>query len=134
MHEKITAIREVHDIKPSNNKYQSYDGFEIETEDQTIQVLIDNEQSCCENWGYLSSDDDLEDFVGATLVDIRLTDTGLNERMVEAGQYLDEGDIIFVTFRTDRGVFQLAVYNGHNGYYGHHVRIVSEQMNLSAGV
>lgn len=134
MYEKILAIREVQDIEPEDSRYRSYDGYEIETEDQTIQVLIDNMQSCCEDWGYLSSDDNLEDFVGSTLVEIRLTDTGLNERMVEAGQHLDEGDIVFVTFRTDKGFFQLAVYNGHNGYYGHNVRIVSEQVNLSAGV
>ena len=32
-------------------------------------------------------------------------------------------DIQFINFETDRGVFQLTVYNTHNGYYGHDIFI-----------
>ena len=53
-----------------------------------------------------------------------LTDTALNTKMVEAKEDIYEtGGIQFVTFNTDRGAFQLAVYNAHNGYYGHEILI-----------
>lgn len=32
-------------------------------------------------------------------------------------------DCIFVDIKTDCGTLQLAVYNSHNGYYGHEVLI-----------
>lgn len=111
-----------------------YDGYQIDTSEQTIQVLIDNGQSCCESWGYLASDDDLSAFVGAELRELAIVDEGMNTRMVEAGQSLDEGGIVFVNFVTDRGVFQIACYNGHNGYYGHEVHILSKQMQQAIGV
>ena len=34
------------------------------------------------------------------------------------------GGIQFVDFVTDRGTFQLAVYNSHNGYYGHGILVL----------
>lgn len=114
--------------------YSNYDGYEVETDEQTIHVLIDNDQSCCEDWGYLASDDDLSAFIGAELHSLGVVDEGMNTRMVEAGQSLDEGGIVFVNFVTDRGVFQIACYNGHNGYYGHEVHILSKQIQEAIGV
>lgn len=32
--------------------YSSMDGYKVETDKHTFHVLIDNEQSCCESWGY----------------------------------------------------------------------------------
>jgi hypothetical protein len=107
---------------------RSMDGYEVKTEKHTIRVLIDNGQSCCESWGYFSSDDDLSGFVGADLRDIELTDKALKVESLpnDVVSYDDKtkidiygGGIQFVTFKTDRGDFQLAVYNSHNGYYGH---------------
>jgi len=146
--EIIKSISEVKDVKQGsvgagggiiNNLaailgYGEYDGYEVVTDAQTIHVLIDNGQCCCESWGYLASDDDLSAFVGATLHGIALVDKGMNTRMVEAGQSLDEGGIVFVNFDTDRGLLQLACYNGHNGYYGHEVHIISNQITQAIGV
>src|SRR6185437_12398098 len=103
--------------------FDNMDGYEVETDQHVYRVLISNEQSCCESWGYLASDDDLTPFIGAELREVRLTDTALNTARVEASDYYgdDAGGIQFVDFVTDRGTFQLAVYNGHNGYYGHGV-------------
>lgn len=103
------------------------DGYVVETDQHTYRVLISNEQSCCESWGYLASEDDLKPYIGAELREVRLTDTALNtERVEQSDYYEDEGGIQFVDFVTDRGTFQLAVYNGHNGYYGHGVLVVKD--------
>lgn len=108
--------------------YSSMDGYKIETDKHTVHVLIDNGQSCCESWGYFSSEDNLQQFIGAELTDIKLTDVALNKKGVEeSGYYEDCGGIQFVDFETEKGVFQLAVYNAHNGYYGHGIVIAKDK-------
>lgn len=97
------------------------DGYHITTDGHSIHVLIDNGQSCCESWGYFASEDDFAAFIGAELREVKLTDTALHQERVEASGYYggDAGGIQFVDFVTSQGTFQLAVYNAHNGYYGH---------------
>ena len=140
--EKIISIKEIEDfeiesvssLKDKNGVRggDSMDGYEIVTDEHTYRVLIDNEQSCCEEWGYLSSEDDLDKFLGAKLKDIKFTDTALNQKKVSdtcGTDDFDEGGIIFVDFETTNGVLQLAVYNGHNGYYGHGI-LVTKDMKI----
>lgn len=107
----------------------SFDGYEVKTENATYRILIENEQNCCESWGYFSSDDNYEDFIGKDLVDVSLTDTALNQQKVqESGWYDDEGGIQFVDFKfSDGSVLQFAVYNAHNGYYGHSIYVIKDE-------
>jgi hypothetical protein len=144
---KIKAIQEIHNykIQPVSQMegkggrlgmsqmitalcgYSDMDGYKVETENHVIHVLIDNGQSCCESWGYFESEDDLQAFVGAELKEINLTDKALNQQKFEqSGYYEDSGGIQFVDFVTDKGTFQLAVYNAHNGYYGHGIVIAKD--------
>ncbi len=127
MKEIIISVEEVFNL---GEKYNQFDGYKITTDKQEIFVLISNGQSCCEQWGYLSSNDGLEDFSGAELLKLELVDEALNKQQIkdEFKYGLDEGSIIFVNFETDRGTFQLAVYNNHNGYYGHNIKITSNQL------
>lgn len=108
--------------------YQDMDGYKVVTEDHEMAVLIDNGQSCCESWGYFSSDDDLQQYIGAELKEVNLVDVALNVKKVEdnGANFLDEGGIQFVNFVTDKGTFQLAVYNVHNGYYGHGIVVAKD--------
>ena len=108
--------------------YSSMDGYKVETEDHTYCVLIDNGQSCCESWGYFCSEDDYNQFIGANLIEVNLTDVALKTIKVESSDYYDGecGGIQFVNFVTDKGVFQLAVYNSHNGYYGHGIVVAKD--------
>ena len=109
---------------------RSMDGYEVKTTKHTFFLLIDNDQSCCESFGYFSSDDNLKDHVGAELKDIEMTDTSLSTKTHEEVKYLDEGGVQFVTFKTSRGDFQLAVYNAHNGYYGHGILFTKDDKIL----
>lgn len=143
---KIITIEEIHDFTLGNNAPvngkngsqlgltgmlnilgggRSMDGYKISTVKHNIYILIDNYQSCCENWGYIQSEDDLNYYIASSIKDIKLTDIALNQKMIdfEKEGYFDEGGIQFVDFETSRGSFQLAVYNGHNGYYGHGIII-----------
>lgn len=113
INEVIKSIREVND---------DWEGYEVTTNGRMIRVCISNSSSCCESWGHLSSDDDLQQYVGANLRSVTSVDKALNTK-TDPGD-IDEGTVYFVNFNTDRGKFQLAVYDAHNGYYGHSVEIV----------
>ncbi len=120
----------IQEIKAVEEDYR--EGYEVTTNFQVISLLIDNQQNCCESWGYFWSNDNPQDFIGATLRDITLTDTLLNtEKLGDIGG-LDEGGVMFVTLDTDKGQLQFVAYNGHNGYYGHTATVKSRQLSHSA--
>lgn len=133
MIEVIAKIEEISNYRDENVRYGA-DGYAITTNKQMIRLLIDNDQDCCEQWGYLMSEDDLSKFIGSSLLDITITDTALSTIQFE--QYLgpedmDAGGMMFVNINTDRGLLQFVAYNAHNGYYGHEAHVISEQLNHS---
>ncbi len=79
--------------------------------DNTTLVIWDGGQSCCES-RYMTTDDDLSDFSGATLLDMELksVDSMDDNWSVHEIQFLD--------VKTSEGVFTMANHNEHNGYYG----------------
>ena len=75
--------------------------------------VFDAGQNCCEN-RYMHSDDDLNYYTSSKL---------LNIEVAEGAEKIDEisGDCqesMFLHITTTRGVFVVANYNEHNGYYG----------------
>lgn len=126
--EKILSIEEIIDFKPG--KYNEYDGYKISTTENDYFILIDNDQQCCENWGYFSTNDNIQDFIGKTLLGVELTSTALDNAKVQVGD-LDYGGIQFVNFKcTDGNTLQFAVYNAHNGYYGHRIRVMVNKKDM----
>lgn len=129
MNEKIVVISNYQNTRG----YLSVAGFEVVTNDQRIKLYIEDNQDCCELWGYFWCNDNPQDFVGATLWELSLTDTALNTQMIEnnGADYLDAGEIMFVNFNTSKGVLQFVAYNSHNGYYGHTATVESKQLKHS---
>ena len=124
---KIKGIEEVYGVKLSPYRAEC-EGYKVETEENTFQVLIGSRQQCCEDYGYFGSDDDLTYFVGTNLLEVNLTDTALNKKSLEIGNELSRfAGIQFVDFVTSKGTFQLAVYNDHNGYYGHSIYVTKNE-------
>ena len=76
-------------------------------------ILWDDGQSCCE-YRYMVCDDkqDLQQFVGATLVGFEIKEAP--ELPLEYGAH----EVQFLDVKTSKGVFQCATHNEHNGYYG----------------
>lgn len=127
--EKIISISDERNFKiPDGDKWQDYEGFIIETDKQKIYVGISNHSGCCESWGHVHSEDSLEQFVGAGLKSIAVIDTDRNAKALERIGDVYDGGMMFVNFETSEGLFQLAVYNSHNGYYGHQAKVHSEQL------
>lgn len=133
--EKILSIEEVIDSRESED-YYGWDGYKITTSQQSIFLLIDNSQNCCESWGYMVSEDDLSYFIGAELLSIeRVKEDGeIIESLKSAQPRYDNGDAVFVNVNTSRGKLQFALYNHHNGYYGHTVSISSKQVSFTEWV
>lgn len=115
--------------------HSSMEGFRVVTDEHELLVLIDDQQSCCESWGSVHSADELDYYIGAALREVRLTDTALNQTIVDrhgCGEYgFDGGGIQFVDLDTSAGKFQLAVYNNHNGYYGHGIVVALDMVPLA---
>ena len=133
MSERITEIREY----SGQHEYCVEGGFQIVTTEQTITLAIDDEASCCEQWGYFLTEDDPSKFVGAELRGVRLTDVNRSHRKFETDWnaeedentvHLDDGEVMFADIETDRGILQFVAYNAHNGYYGHTARISARQL------
>lgn len=129
--ETILAITEVesHPLKHPIGYEIHCDGYEITTDKQNILVLIENDQLHCERWGYICTNDDIKEFIGANLLSINLTDIALSNTNLPAADWSNNMEIQFVNLHTDKGLLQLAVYNAHNGYYGHSIYVQSIQLN-----
>jgi len=119
MREIIEKIEELENVKI--DKYCNYDGFSIKTNQNTYILAISNYQNCCESWGYSSSNDNFNEYIGAELLSIEITDDELKTEEVKNDRYSYdiEENVMFLTLHTSNGKLQFAVYNGHNGYYGH---------------
>ncbi len=81
-------------------------------EDGYTLKLFDAGQSCCED-RYMQTDDDLEYYVGADLLDAEIKSAPETE-----GEYGDVHEIEFLEIKTSLGSFTMANHNEHNGYYG----------------
>jgi hypothetical protein len=87
------------------------DKLKFDFTDGAAMVLFDNGQSCCED-RYMTTDDELQDFVGATLLGAKAADYD----EVPAGE--DVHEIAFLHIATSKGVFTMQTHNKHNGCYG----------------
>ena len=123
-------MEEIIDIKEFDNDDEQKAGYKITTNKQEIIISISNGQNCCENWGYITSEDYFPDFFGAELLGIILVNTELKkDTLLGIDFYDDEENCLFVNVETSKGTIQFILYNSHNGYYGHSVLIKSTQLN-----
>lgn len=87
--EIIKNITEVSDVYFNDDKWDTYDGYCIETDSRQLYFVIDNVQGCCEKWGYLSSEDDFGSFIGSELKNVYVTDTKLETIVPKMEEDLD---------------------------------------------
>ena len=128
MDEVILSIEETSFTGGSQGWETIYEGFLITTNKQQIRMGIDNDGKCCENWGFFMTNDDLQEFIGARLLEVKIVDACLN---VEKAPDIYEGDVMFVNFETSHGTLQFTAYNEHNGYYSHEVVVKCSQLDTS---
>lgn len=127
--EQIKAITEI----TEGEGWDVMSGYEVITDQQRITLLIDDQASCCERFGYFWCNDDLQEFVGSDLREITITDTALNEvymrqNEVDPNDKWFWGGVMFVNLETSEGTLQFVAYNEHNGYYGHEATVRSKQL------
>ena len=108
----------VNTVKNSLNKTiekvwldEETDRLNFKFTDGTGMYLFDDGQSCCEH-RYMVTADDLTEYADAKLLDVELKDAPDQED--EYGVH----EVQFLDVKTDKGVFQMANHNEHNGYYG----------------
>ena len=126
-------IKSIEYFQPFEGEYKGMEGYKIVTDKQEILILINNSQQCCEEWGYeacsekgiLETQDDLDDYIGAEILDIEIVDTekDIYKRLTDRVYRFYSSNAEFVNVKTSKGKLQFAVYNAHNGYYGHKIYI-----------
>jgi hypothetical protein len=99
-----------------------YVGFVIETSSGCIGVGIQEGRKCCESYGYLSSLDNFDDFIDSQVLSVSVVDSALNLTTLKLKE-VQADNCIFVNIETTKGLFQITVYNEHNGYYAHDVYV-----------
>lgn len=125
---KIIEIKS--DVEFQQNSYKGYDGYEIKLDNGVSYFVgISNKQQCCESWGYFDTLDDLNELIGLELRDIVFTDSNRSNSYVS--EFTSEHGVeiescLFVTINTNKGSYQLVLYNEHNGYYSHDVVLVKQ--------
>jgi hypothetical protein len=81
----------------------------------------DEARFCCER-RFMTTDDDLPYYVGATLLNIAIRDGGeIALGAMESNARIWGAEVrafLFLVVTTDRGTFSANTYNEHNGYYG----------------
>lgn len=117
---KLGKIKNIREITEG-----SMEGYLVETKKYTVKLLIDTTQNCCESSGYLSSSDDLDYFIGAELLDVKEVDSAdlIKSPYIDDSHEGEGGGTIFINLNTSKGELQFAVYNYHNGFYSHTVRV-----------
>lgn len=126
-------IKLIEYFQPFEGEYKGMEGYKIVTDKQEILILINNSQQCCEEWGYeacsekgiLETQDDLDDYIGAEILDIEIVDTekDIYKNLTDRVYRFYSSNAEFVNIKTSKGKLQFAVYNAHNGYYGHKIYI-----------
>ncbi len=81
----------------------TFDEFKVE--------FYDDGQSCCES-RYMTTDDDISEFIGAIFNSVEIKETESIDTEFE------EHEIEFLQFNTSKGDITFASHNEHNGYYG----------------
>lgn len=87
------------------------DNLYINFTDNTALRIWDGGQSCCEH-RYMVCDDDLTEYVGATLTNV------ISKPASFVDEDYDVHETMFIDFETTNGVFTIVNHNSHNGYYG----------------
>jgi hypothetical protein len=97
------------------------DALHFEFLDCDTLKISDDGQSCCER-RYMTTDDNLQDYVGATFLGIELKEAPDIED--EYGEH----EVLFLEIKTSKGCFTMATHNEHNGYYsGFSIRMTENE-------
>ena len=124
MSEVILQITDNCNIKfRTGNSEESIGGYIVTTTQNEYIIGITNDVLCCENFGYLSTPDDISEFINSELLTVEITDSDCYKKTAMFDRDMYE-NTFFIDFVTTNGTFQLMVYNTHNGYYGHNVYVL----------
>lgn len=119
MNNSIFSGLSIVDINPFHEEYE-LDGVKIDFDnDKSLVFGISNDQDCCEEWVYKVDDEDVSNYIGAKIHSIEIVDHYVSTQLEEIGAC--ETDCYFLNVMTTKGELNFAVYNIHNGYYGHRV-------------
>lgn len=103
-------------------------------DDNNTLDIWDNGQNCCER-RYMTTDDNLAEYVGARLLNI-----AVKPCIIPPAEWMEDDsgdchDIEFLEVMTTKGAFTMTNHNEHNGYYaGFDVRLEDDTTRRDDGI
>ena len=114
----------------------------LDTEKQIstkIKFIMDNTEQCCEEFGFIETHENIEEFKNQEIKYVSLVDEE-GEEFILIGEKMEgntlikpkiplEGEglyfsaVIFLNVQTDKDLLQFTVYNSHHGDYAHDVKV-----------
>lgn len=121
-HEQILSITETKTKIESDACF--YGGFVVKTTDQVIKFLIQDEQLCCEDYGWQlysiqckrSLIENQQLFANAIV-----TSVSWASKLLDPECSFQKDEFAAINIVTCSGTLQLVLYNEHDGYYPHNI-------------
>lgn len=96
-------------------KMKDYEGYRIKTEQDNIKFVVDNSKNIGESWGYLSTPEDLKDYIGAEYLGYY---SNSKEKTKLSNEIEKLANCQFLTIKTSNGEIDFTIYNSCGNFYG----------------
>lgn len=117
----ILDIERVFSIKQTEDAIEYYDGYIIKTSENIYQLLISNYTHYIEDWGCCTTAPDIKQFINKKISKVIIPDTIISQQSKISIQFIIFEFVKDKNSQIDEKELQIAVYNTHNDYYGHHI-------------
>ena len=127
--EKSKLTNEILDI--SIVKMKGYEGYRIKTEQDNIKFVVDNSKNVGELWGYLSTPEDLKDYIGVEYLGYT-SDSRDKTKVSNSIERLSNCQ--FLNIKTSNGDIDFVVYNACSNFYHKETLLIINNKIISSEI
>ena len=112
-------------------KMKNYEGYRIKTEQDNIKFVVDNSRNLGECWGYLSSPEDLKDYIGSEYLGY-FSDSQNEVKLT--GNVKKLTNCQFLNIKTSNGDIDFVVYNAYGNFYHKEILLIINNKIVSSEI
>lgn len=110
---------------------KGYEGYRIKTEQDNIKFVVDNSKNVGELWGYLSTPEDLKDYIGAEYLGY----TSDSRDKTKVSNNIERlSNCQFLNIKTSNGDIDFAVYNACGNFYHKETLLIINNKIISSEI
>lgn len=110
-------------------------GIKIYTDEGDFTFIMNDQQSCCEQFGYVYTPNIVSDFIGSELLKVSEITTEFDANKAHGTDIISDYDTATSHFKIETSVGDIlfTFYNSHNGYYSHDYCVKKDENILFDG-